>query len=100
MLFYYGHINNAKRIIVEINTFANPYPYVSQNITSFIAESLLETNQQAVIEQYDFSSFSLNVLDKRRTMIEKLISLFAFHSPKMQLKQSSPKSAISMICII
>jgi predicted nucleotidyltransferase component of viral defense system len=67
-----------KRIIVEINAFANPYPYVSQNITSFIAEFLLETNQQEAIEQYDLQPFSLNILDKRRTMIEKLVSLIRF----------------------
>ncbi|KAA6301676.1 MAG: hypothetical protein EZS26_002141 [Candidatus Ordinivivax streblomastigis] len=67
-----------KRIIVEINAFANPYPYVKQEVSSFITEYLLVTNQQEVIEQYGLLPFSLNVLDKRRTMVEKLISLFRF----------------------
>ncbi|MDR1583041.1 MAG: nucleotidyl transferase AbiEii/AbiGii toxin family protein [Prevotellaceae bacterium] len=70
--------NPAKRIIVEINSFANPYPYLQQEITSFIAEFLFSTNQQGVIEEYGLQAFSLNVLDKRRTMIEKLVSLVRF----------------------
>ena len=66
------------RMIVEINSFANPYPYVKQEITSFVAEYLVANNQTAVIEEYRLQPFSLNVLDKRRTMIEKLVSLFRF----------------------
>ena len=41
--------NIQKRIIVEINSFANPYPFVQQEITSFIAEFLTETNQTEAI---------------------------------------------------
>lgn len=81
--------NAAKRIIVEINSFANPYPYLQQEITSFIAEFLLATNQQGVIEEYVLQAFSLNVLDKRRTMIEKLVSLVRFSFSK------NPTQAIS-----
>jgi hypothetical protein len=70
--------NSAKRIIVEINSFANPYPYLQQEISSFITEFLSSTNQQGIIEEYGLQAFSLNVLDKRRTMIEKLVSLVRF----------------------
>ena len=70
--------NMAKRIIVEINSFANPYPYLRQEITSFISEFLIETNQQLTIEEYGLQAFSLNVLDKSRTMLEKLVSLVRF----------------------
>jgi predicted nucleotidyltransferase component of viral defense system len=70
--------NISKRIIVEINSFANPYPFVKQNITSFITEFLSATNQQKTIEQYNLQFFTLNILDKRRTMLEKLVSLIRF----------------------
>lgn len=70
--------NTAKRIIIEINSFANPYPYLQQEITSFIAEFLQETNQLKEIEEYGLQAFSLNVLDKCRTMLEKLVSLIRF----------------------
>ncbi len=66
------------RIIIEINSFANPYPYVKQRITSFITEFLVATNRVEAIERYGLRAFSLNVLDKRRTMIEKLVSLVRF----------------------
>lgn len=82
--------NTTRRIIVEINSFANPYPYVKQQISSFITEFLLETNQQETIETYNLQGFSLNVLDKRRTMIEKLVSLvrFSFSENPTQAIQS------------
>ncbi|MPN15756.1 hypothetical protein SDC9_163092 [bioreactor metagenome] len=82
--------NTARRIIVEINSFANPYPYVKQDISSFITEFLSETNKQETIETYNLQGFSLNVLDKRRTMIEKLVSLvrFSFSENPIQAIQS------------
>jgi len=72
-------VNNVqKRIIVEINSFANPYPFVQQEITSFIAEFLTATNQTEAIQEYGLQEFALNILDKRRTMLEKLVSLIRF----------------------
>lgn len=70
--------NTTKRISVEINSFANPYPYLQQEISSFITKFLSATNQQEIIEKYGLQAFSLNVLDKCRTMIEKLVSLIRF----------------------
>jgi len=70
--------NVQKRIILEINSFANPYPFVRQKITSFIAEFLIATNQTEAIQEYGLQQFSLNILDKRRTMLEKLVSLIRF----------------------
>lgn len=74
--------NVPRRIIIEINSFANPYPYVKQEITSFIGDFLSETNRMDAIEQYSLQPFVLNVLDKRRTMIEKLVSLIRFSFSK------------------
>ena len=70
--------NVQKRIIVEINSFANPYPFVQQEITSFIADFLTATNQTDAIQEYGLQKFTLNILDKRRTMLEKLVSLIRF----------------------
>lgn len=70
--------NVQKRIIVEINSFANPYPFVQQEITSFIAEFLTATNQTEAVQDYGLNAFTLNILDKRRTMLEKLVSLIRF----------------------
>ena len=70
--------NVQKRIIVEINSFANPYPFVKKEIISFVAEFLKANNQTEVIQEYGLQQFSLNILDKRRTMLEKLVSLIRF----------------------
>lgn len=72
----YGMV--ANRVIVEINSFANPYPYVKRQIKSFITSYLEEQGMQSLIEEYDLHSFELNILDKRRTLCEKLVSLLRF----------------------
>jgi hypothetical protein len=39
---------------------------------------LTNINRNDLIEKYGLQPFSLNVLDKRQTIIEKLVSLFRF----------------------
>lgn len=68
----------ANRVIVEINSFANPYPYVKRQIKSFITSYMEEKGMQSLIEEYDLHPFDLNVLDKRRTLCEKVVSLLRF----------------------
>jgi predicted nucleotidyltransferase component of viral defense system len=69
---------SAGQLLIEINTYANPYPYVKQEISSFIADYLTAINRQDLIERYELNPFSINVLDKRRTIVEKLVSLIRF----------------------
>ena len=69
---------NIGQLLVEINSFANPYPYVSKNIECFIAQFFHQTGNEALIEEYGLESFTLNVLDKRQTLTEKLVSLIRF----------------------
>lgn len=65
-------------VIVEINSFANPYPYKKIIIDNFIAKYLRLIGKSELIKEYGIESFQLNVLDKRQTMIEKLVSLVRF----------------------
>ena len=51
---------NIGQLLVEINSFANPYPYVSKNIDCFIAQFFRLTNNETLIEQYGLQEFSLN----------------------------------------
>ncbi len=62
-------------LLLEINSFANPYPYQVCPITSMITEFLHKQGQEQLIEQYDMQSFEVKVLDKKRTLTEKLVSL-------------------------
>lgn len=66
------------QLMVEINSFANPYPHVPRSITNFIGIFLKDLGRDDLIEQYDLGEFSLNVLDAKRTLTEKLVSLIRF----------------------
>jgi hypothetical protein len=68
----------AGQLLVEINTYANPYPYIKQEISSFITDYLIAINRHDLLEQYRLNPFSINVLEKRRTIVEKLASLVRF----------------------
>ncbi|MFR9620835.1 MAG: nucleotidyl transferase AbiEii/AbiGii toxin family protein [Rikenellaceae bacterium] len=65
-------------VIVEINSFANPYPFAKQSIESFITRYLREVGDDESIAEFVLQPFELNVLDKRQTLIEKLVSLVRF----------------------
>jgi len=66
------------QLLIEINTYANPYPYIKQEFSSFLADYLTTINRQDLIEQYDLKPFEINVLDKKQTFVEKLVSLIRF----------------------
>lgn len=67
--FKYGEI------LLEINSFANPYPWGMRRISSFITDFLERQGRQDFIAEYEMQPFELAVLDKRRTLVEKLVSL-------------------------
>ncbi len=71
-------IADSTTLIVEINSFANPYPFVSRKITSLAGTYLEQLGKRELIEAYELHPFDINVLDKRRTLIEKLVSLIRF----------------------
>lgn len=66
------------QLMIEINSFANPYPYVSRSIGNFIGIFLKDMGREDFIQQYGLEEFSLNVLDAKRTLTEKLVSLLRF----------------------
>jgi len=66
---------NSGQLLVEINTFSNPYPYIAKELDSFIGEFLRITGNEAIIGEYGLEPFTINVLDKRQTLAEKLVAL-------------------------
>ncbi len=66
---------NPGQILVEINSFANPYPYEKREIQSFLTEFFQKSGNEDLISEYGMQPFVVPVLDKRRTLIEKLVSL-------------------------
>ncbi|MDE5876887.1 MAG: nucleotidyl transferase AbiEii/AbiGii toxin family protein [Muribaculaceae bacterium] len=70
------------QIMLEINSFANPYPFVNCSIGNFIGEFLKRTYNDSMIEEYGLEEFKMNVLDKKRTATEKIVSLFRYSLAK------------------
>jgi predicted nucleotidyltransferase component of viral defense system len=84
-VYRYPTIGNFKRaqvisdkLIIEINSFANPYPFEKVNIQSMLGEYLEANGSIELISKYGLEPFELNVLDKKRTLIEKIVSLIRF----------------------
>ena len=66
------------KFIVEVNSFANPFPYQKMQIKSMVYDFLMATDNRRYIEQYALQLFYVNVLDKEQTLVEKLVSLIRF----------------------
>lgn len=62
-------------LLLEINSFANPYPWEMRTIRCFITEFLLLSGNDVFVEQFDMADIEVPVLDCRRTLTEKLVSL-------------------------
>jgi predicted nucleotidyltransferase component of viral defense system len=70
--------NGNNKLIVEINSFANPFPYQRLTIKSMVFDFLANTNNERYIEQYNLHPFDVNVLSQEQTLLEKLVSLIRF----------------------
>lgn len=79
------------QILVEINSFANPYPFERRVISSFLTDFLRLSGNESIIDEFDMQPFEVNVLDKRRTLTEKLVSLFRCSLADMYIPQLTSK---------
>lgn len=71
-------LESANSIIVEINSFYHPFPYQQLEIKSFIYRFLNSNSFENRVQEFSLTPFSVNVLDKRQTLVEKLVSLIRF----------------------
>lgn len=62
-------------LLLEINSFANPYPWEMRTIRCFITEFMLLSGNDVFVELFDMADIEVPVLDCRRTLTEKLVSL-------------------------
>jgi hypothetical protein len=60
----------AGELLLEINSFANPYPWEMRTIRCFLSEYFIQSGNESLIEQYDMADFDVPVLDYRRTLTE------------------------------
>lgn len=67
---------NPGQILLEIASFANPYPYQKVFVRSFLTEYLERAGYSELLDNYGMHGFEINVLAKSRTATEKIVSLF------------------------
>lgn len=93
-VFEYITIDKSKKnnkLIVEINSFANPFPFQRLTLKSFALDFLQQTGNEKYIEQYDLQPFEVNVLNKEQTLLEKTISLIRFSFEQNAVESISKK---------
>lgn len=83
--------NQNNKIIIEVNSFANPFPFQRLTIQSFVFDFLMQTGNEKYIEQYNLQSFEVNVLSKEQTLIEKMVSLIRFSFAENTVESISKK---------
>jgi len=66
------------KIILETNSFANPLPYEKRSIDCMIGKYFYEKGLLYFREKYGIKSFTVNTLNPRQTLIEKLVSIIRF----------------------
>jgi len=83
--------NSNNKLIVEINSFANPFPYQRLTLQSMLFEFLMQTRNEKHIAQYNLQPFEVNVLNNEQTLLEKLVSLIRFSFKENSVDSISEK---------
>jgi len=66
------------KVILESSSLGHYEPYHKQEINSYIYEMMMGAGQSALVEEYQLEPFNVQVLDIRRTLCEKILSLVRF----------------------
>lgn len=79
------------KLLVEINSFANPHPYSEMPIQSIIADFLVQTDKKSVVDANGLNAFNINVLGLERTFTEKILSLVRASYTENPMKELSDR---------
>ena len=80
----------SQELVLEINAMSTPEPYEKREIKTYISEFLEKTNRD-YINEYELESFTVNVLDKRRTFVEKIFAVIDFSFEANYIEELSNK---------
>jgi len=72
----YGQIRDV--IIVEATWLGYYEPYTTKEVSSYIYKMMLQNNQQKIAEESGLLPFEVQVLEPKRTLCEKIMSLVRF----------------------
>lgn len=79
------------QLLFEINSFGNPFPYQNIEISCFAYHYLATHMANDIIKEFELEPFRINVLDKRTTMTEKIVSLVRFSLAKYPIPELEAK---------
>lgn len=82
---------NPGQLLIEINSFANPYPAIKCKVESFLTSFLIASGNSNIAEEYEMMPFVVPVLDKRVTLTEKIVSLIRNSLANEYIPQLSSK---------
>lgn len=83
--------NADNKLIIEINSFANPFPFQKLTIKSMVFDFLTQSGYERYISLNNLQPFEINVLYKEQTLIEKLVSLIRFSFDEVPVTSISGK---------
>ncbi len=90
-VFEYQSKSKNNKLIVEVNSFANPFPFQKMVVKSFVCDFFTATVNEKLTEQFNLQPFEINVLSKEQTLMEKLVSLIRFSFAENAVESISQK---------
>jgi len=80
----FGQVRDA--IIVEATWLGSFEPYSIKSVSSYVFQMMKETGQVEIANEYDLFPFDVLVLDPKRTLCEKIMSLVRFSHTDTPIK--------------
>ena len=65
----------SDKLLIEVNSFSKPFPVVEKTIGSYIFQMLQDLERTDLIEEFELTPFTIEVLDFKQTFCEKVMSL-------------------------
>lgn len=66
------------KVILESSTLGHYEPFHEQMVSSFVHDMMMKSGQGELVNQYQLDPFNVQVLDVKRTVCEKILSLVRF----------------------
>lgn len=85
----YGQVRDA--IIIEATWLGYFEPYSKKVLNSYIYDMMIATGQKALAEEYNLLPLEVLVLDSRRTLCEKIMSLVRFSHTEQPIPDLNAK---------
>jgi len=76
----YGQVRD--RVILEASWLGNFEPYNKMKVSTYVYDMMMDNQQEQIAVEYDLQPIEVNVLDIKRTLCEKIMSLVRFSYAK------------------